>query len=738
MSAGDHSFRARPETGPESPRPGRSLGRRPFAGLALALTVLALSLAVWPAPAALAAASDWSRTDYSRVRLVSAVDAAGDGQVLLLGLQFRMAPKWKTYWRSPGDAGYPPKLDWTGSENVAGAAVSWPVPARYAIFGLNTFVYQDEVVLPIEITPSEAGKPVRLRLAVDYLLCDQICIPYAAKLALDLPAGPAVPSRFTNLIGRYAARVPGNGADHGLAIEQVRLTGKEAAPVLEVLARSNLAFTKPDILVEGPKQLQFGIPDVEISGGGKMALLRIPVAVSGETAVPSKSPRLTLTLVDGARAMEKTVTAVPGMEEAAPLSTLFTILALALLGGFILNLMPCVLPVLSIKLLGMIEHGGGERGRVRLGFLMTAAGILFSFLVLAVAALGLRSAGATVGWGIQFQQPAFLVAMSLVLTLFAANMWGIFEIRLPGWASGLAAGGGEGQSLGGAFGTGAFATLLATPCSAPFLGTAVGFALSRGAFEIFAVFAALGIGLALPYLLVAAAPGLARHLPRPGPWMVVFRRILGVALAATVLWLVSVLAVQSGINAAIAVGALMAVTVLVLWRRARLPQASAGAGRALAAGAVVVVAVLAFLVPAFLAPGGAERPVAGVVDGVWRPFDKVQILNHVGAGTTVFVDVTADWCLSCQLNKSLVLDRGEVAARLAGDSVVAMRADWTRPSDEISAYLASFGRYGIPFNVVYGPGAPSGVVLSELLTTDEVLAAFGRASAGGGVKSSRR
>jgi suppressor for copper-sensitivity B len=701
--------------------------------------VLALSLAVGPSRGALAAASDWAPTDHSSVRLISAVDAVGRGQTLGLGLQFRMAPKWKTYWRSPGDAGYPPKLDWTGSENVADAAVSWPVPGRYAIFGLNTFIYEDEVVLPIEISAREAGKPVRLRLAVDYLLCDQICIPYAAKLALDLPAGPAAPSRFTKLIGRYAARVPGDGVGNGLAMEQVRLTGNEAAPVLEVLARSSRgAFAKPDILIEGPKQLQFGIPDVEISGAGMTALLRIPVTVSGETAVPPKSPRLTLTLVDGARAMEKTLTAVPGMEEAAPLSTLFTILALALLGGFILNLMPCVLPVLSIKLLGVIEHGDGERGRVRLGFLMTAAGILFSFLVLALTALGLRSAGGAIGWGIQFQQPAFLVAMSLLLTLFACNMWGIFEIRLPGWAYGLTTEGRESRSLGGAFGTGAFATLLATPCSAPFLGTAVGFALARGPFEIFAVFAALGIGLALPYLLVAAAPGLARHLPRPGPWIVVFRRILGFALAATVLWLVSVLAVQSGTIAALAVGALMAVTVLVIWRRARLPQASAGAGRAIAVAAVGVVAVLAFLAPVLLAPKGAETPVAGVVDGVWRPFDKVQILNHVGAGKTVFVDVTADWCLSCQVNKALVLDRGEVAARLKGDQVVAMRADWTRPSDEISAYLASVGRYGTPFNVVYGPGAPSGVVLSELLTANEVLEAFQRAGAGGGVKSSRR
>lgn len=738
MAFWDRALPFRPETGAESPAPGRGPAVLRRRGLGGALIALASLLAVLPAGGALAAASGWASTDHSAVRLISAADAVGTDRTLRLGLQFRMAPKWKTYWRAPGDAGYPPKLDWTGSKNVAAAAVSWPVPDRYTIFGLNTFVYENEVVLPITLTPRETGNPVRLNLAVDYLLCDEICIPYAAKLALDLPAGPAVPDRLADVIDRYAARVPGDGADNGLAIEQVRLAGTEAAPVLEVLARSRSAFAKPDILVEGPKQLQFGRPEVEVSGAGKTALLRIPVGVSGETAVPPRSPKLTLTLVDGARAMEKTVTAVPGVEEAARSGALLTILALALLGGLILNLMPCVLPVLSIKLLGVIEHGGGERGRVRLGFLMTAAGILFSFLVLAVAALGLKGAGAAIGWGIQFQQPAFLVAMSLLLTLFACNLWGIFEINLPGWAYGVAADGRESRSLGSAFGTGAFATLLATPCSAPFLGTAVGFALARGAFEIFAVFAALGIGLALPYLVVAAAPGLARHLPRPGPWMVVFRRILGFALAATVLWLVSVLAVQSGSFAAIAVGALMAVTVLVIWARARFSRTKGGAGGAMAAGAVGVIAVLALLAPVLFAPEVTETPVAGVADGVWRPFDKVEILNHVGAGKTVFVDVTADWCLSCQVNKTVVLDRGEVAARLAGDGVVAMRADWTRPSDAISDYLASFGRYGIPFNVVYGPRAPSGIVLSELLTTDEVLDALARAGADGGVKASRR
>ncbi len=695
-----------------------------------ALIALGALFAVLPADGARAAATAWSRTEHSAVRLISAVSGVGRAESLRLGLQFRMKPKWKIYWRSPGDAGYPPVSDWKGSGNVASATTSWPVPERYTIFGLNTFVYMNEVVLPVELRVREPGKPVHISAAVSYLVCDQICIPYQAQLTLELPAGTADPTRFTNLIYRHLARVPRQGPVQGLAIEQVRLTGEKTALVLEVLARSDLPFTAPDLFVEGPRQLQFGVPEVELSGSGETALFSVPVSVSGETGIPPEAPRLTLTLVDGGRAMEQAVTAVPGMEKVTPLAPLLGILALALLGGLILNLMPCVLPVLSIKLLGVISHGGGERRRVRLGFLSSAAGILFSFMVLAAAAVAVKGAGVGVGWGVQFQQPAFLVAMALIVTLFACNLWGLFEVRLPGWASDLAARAGEGQGLGGSFATGAFATLLATPCSAPFLGTAVGFAFARGTVEIFAVFAALGVGLALPYLVVAAAPGLATRLPRPGPWMAVLRKVLGFALAATALWLVWVLAAQSGIRAAVAVGILMLGLIPVFWARRLLGARMMKAARVLGPAAVVVLASLAFLAPPLLAPASAPAPRAQALDSIWRPFDKVEILNQVGAGKVVFVHVTADWCITCQVNKSLVLDRGEVAKRLGGDSVVAMWADWTRPDDEIAGFLASFGRYGIPFDAVYGPGAPSGLVLSELLSAAEVLAALDRAAGG--------
>src|SRR5690606_10328334 len=287
----------------------------------------------------------------------------------------------------------------------------------------------------------------------------------------------------------------------------------------------------------------------------------------------------TLTVVDGLRGLERDVTLEPLVDAASPVAApveaagagdfagLLPILALALLGGLILNLMPCVLPVLSIKLLAAVGHGGRESGAVRLSFLASAAGILTSFLLLAGAAIAVKSAGLTVGWGIQFQQPLFLAAMALLVTLFALNLFGLFEITLPGWLGAAAQGPGSGpagHSVAGHFLTGAFATLLATPCSAPFLGTAVGFALSRGAVEILAVFAALGLGLAAPYLLVAAAPALATRLPRPGPWMITLRRLLGIALAATAIWLLSVLAAQLGwASAAIALLLLLALACLV-------------------------------------------------------------------------------------------------------------------------------------------------------------------------------
>ncbi|MFQ5971942.1 MAG: protein-disulfide reductase DsbD family protein [Alphaproteobacteria bacterium] len=685
------------------------------------------ALVMWALPAlAGEAASEWQAGEKAQVRLIAATSSVGQLTTVPIGLEVRLEPGWKTYWRSPGDAGIPPHVDWEGSGNVAETDFLYPAPERFSYYDLETFGYGDRVVYPIDVRPEEPGKPLNLRANVDLLVCADVCIPHSMSVALDLPEGPADPSQHANLLSRFRSQVPGDGARAGLALENSALAGTLEKPIVRVAFTATEPFVDPDLLIEGPEFVFFGKPELRINEGGR----RLVVSVGAEDAFGEPGPidvtsePLVVTLIDGERAMEAQISPAFGPLGGGAASgiSFWAILALALVGGLILNLMPCVLPVLSIKLLSVVGHGGGDPRHVRIGFLAATAGIVSSFLLLATGLAVLKLAGSAVGWGIQFQQPAFIIAMVAILTLFATNLLGLFEIRLPGRISDVAVTHSGGTRLGGHFLSGAFATLLATPCSAPFLGTAVGFALSRGALETYAVFAALGIGMATPFLAVAAFPKVATKLPRPGPWMVTLKRVLSLALVATAIWLLSVLAAQVSLTAAVAVGVFMLVAAVLIAARGRIP---ARLGRAVPAG-VLGAMVLAFLTPVTL-PTVASPATGPAADIVWRPFDRGSILELVSAGQVVFVDVTADWCITCQVNKKRVLEAGEVARTLAADGVVAMRADWTRPSEEISDYLASFSRFGIPFNVIYGPDAPAGVPLPELLSSNAVLDAFSEA-----------
>lgn len=762
----------------------RLLGFGPPRALLSAIVIVVALLSLAP-PGARAQTMDgagpWFDTEQGSVRLIAAVDKAGEGETLKLGLEFQLQPGWKIYWRSPGDAGFPPRPDWTDSRNVAETAIAWPAPERFTIFEMQTFGYGGEVVLPITLTPERPGEAVRLAGTVNYLTCKEICIPYDAALSIDLPAGSAKGAPGAHLIDKYRAAVPvkqrGGAADTpgGLAIESARIApaapagetiqgssqgSSEPGLVLRVAARSTTDFDDApmELLVEGPAGSWFGRAEARIDPGGHGARLTVPGG--GATAAALAGQPLTLTLIDGARAVEATLapTLAPtlggegpspgerfldaieptsGKASAAETVSLgfWAVIGFALLGGLILNLMPCVLPVLSLKLMGAVSKSGGTRREIRFGFLASAAGIVVSFLVLAVAAIAVKTAGLTVGWGIQFQQPVFLAFMVALLVLFTCNLLGLFEFRLPGAVTDHAAQAGQGSGYSGDFVTGAFATLLATPCSAPFLGTAVGFALSRGPADILAVFLALGIGLAGPYLAVAALPGIARLLPRPGPWMIWLRRVLALALVGTALWLLDILRVTIGAESAAAIGMMAGLAGIVL-------GAKRVQGSRLARFAWPLSAMLAFLTviyPLTIGHGvrgdmpATARQADGAGDGdgriEWIDFDRAAIADHVAAGRTVFVDVTADWCVTCQWNKKTVVERGAVAEWLSGPEVVAMRADWTRPDPGIADYLASFGRYGIPFNAVYGPDAPSGVTLPELLSETDVLEAAAAAGA---------
>jgi len=684
----------------------------------------AVLVAGLPTTAAMAGATGWVGDDHAAARLIAASDATGSAATVEAGLEIRLAPGWHAYWRTPGDAGIPPSVGWAGSDNLKHADIAWPAPARYSLQGFETAGYRDHVILPIALVLARPGQPLDLHALVSWAACANICVPYSTKLDLRLSAGPAAPSAEAGLIVAARAEVPQPLAAAGVDLVSANAVGNGADTALKVRLRSRAAaFETPDLFVEGLDKGSPGRPEAALSQAGRTVRLTVPIREADAAAVVGK--KLTLTLVDGTRAVEFSTTPLPGAP-AGEAARLLPILAIALLGGLVLNAMPCVLPVLSLKLLSVASHAGAARRRVRVGLLMTALGVLASFALIAAALIVLKASGSVIGWGIQFQWPWFIAALAAVTTLFAASLWGWLPILLPRFAYEAATDLRVETPYADAFLTGAFATLLATPCSAPFVGTAVGFALAQGPTEIGSVFAALGLGMAAPYLAIAAFPRLVRLLPRPGRWMNGLRIVLGLVLAGTAIWLLFVLAALSGARVALgAAAALIAVVVmLALKSRHVIP---AGAARLTSATAVALVAA-AVLWPAL---AGVAAPGAAVTAGRWRPFEAGEIQRLVGQGKTIFVDVTAVWCLTCKVNEAVVLDREPVAGRLFGPNVVAMRGDWTRPDSALTRYLASFGRYGIPFNAVYGPGRPDGELLPELLTAGAVENALDRAAAPG-------
>ena len=688
--------------------------------------LLVLCLALAAIRPAWAESGAWSVSEPASARLVSAVGGTGDLAVVPAGIEIRLDGDWKTYWRSPGDAGLPPVLDWGVSTNLAGATLLYPAPERVTVLGIQTFGYKHDVVFPLDIKVAEPGKPLDLRLKLDILVCAQQCIPKSFDLGLSVPAGPATPDAEAQKLAQVRATVPSDSRSTGLSIVSAEEVSDHGQPALEVRARADQPFAAPDIIPEAAPEADFGAPRVTVSTDRRQAVFDLPLARKLPVGASLTGRALTLTLVDGARALEQSTAITRGANaaEGSASPSILAMLAIALLGGLILNLMPCVLPVLSLKFIAVVSQGGRAPAAVRAGFLATAAGIVLSFLAIAGALVAVKAAGHTVGWGIQFQEPGFIAAMAVLVTVFACHLAGFFEVPLPRFLAKAASNRlGPDESLAGHFVTGAFATLLATPCSAPFLGTAVGFALAGSSLTIFAIFLALGVGLALPYLLIAAVPRVATKMPKPGRWMLWLKQAMAVPLAGTAVWLVTILAAQVGAAAAIAcAGLLVALTALLVWR-----DRAGEARRGFIVPLVITVALLTVVLPDVMAAQVGTGSAEADELIAWQNFDRARIRSLVSQGRTVFVDVTADWCLTCQANKRFVLSREALAKRL-NDPTVSMKADWTRPNAEIAAYLATYGRYGIPFNIVYGPGAPAGIVLPELLTPDAVDAALSKAS----------
>lgn len=696
------------------------------------MLVLCLSVTVQTllSPAALAAATPWVGDANAAARLITAVEAAGSAGQIDAALQIRLAPGWHAYWRSPGDAGFPPSINWSGSQNVKSAQLFWPAPKRFILDGLITQGYENAVVFPIAVALNQSDQPVRLQARVHYAACKDICVPYTANFTLPLPAGVAMPGPEAPLIAAAWNTVPATPAEAGLNVSSVVISNVDnpsPGPVLSVvMATGSNPFLHPDIFIEGLPGSTPGSPTISLDPENHRAILS--VFLKDRRAAPIADKSLQFTLEGGIQPVTFTATPVLGpLPGRANGQDNAGIILIALLGGLILNIMPCVLPVLSLKLFGLISATGTQRQQFRLNLLATAAGVMFSFLIIAVLLILLKTAGAAIGWGIQFQQPWFLGAMVVLTALFAANLWDWLPIGTPGFAGQAAAIGASGHPRIVSFFTGALATILATSCSVPFVGTAVGFALARDSITILGIFMALGLGMALPYLAIAAAPKLVSFLPKPGAWMIKLRIALGFALLGTAIWLVTIIAAVVSFPAAIISSIILLSFMAILFVRYRTGFALR-LRRRIWSGFALILAVAGIMMPGMLhqtAVRSAYKDVASV--SAFQPFDQSRINGLVAQNKLVFVDITAAWCLVCKVNALTVLDRDPVAAQLRAANVVAMRADWTRPSPVITAYLESFHRYGVPLDVIYGPGAPSGILLPSLLTPGAVTDAFRRA-----------
>lgn len=698
-----------------------------FRLFSLLLTALA------PATAA-AQASDWQGIDKAQVRLVSSLSTTNGQADHLYGLEFQMEKGWKVYWRSPGDAGYPPALTWNDTPNLDHAALRWPRPSEFEVLGLQTLGYKDHVIFPVDVALKDPAEPFNGTLNVRFLTCDEICIPVEVNLGFDTPSGQdGTLTAHAQDINKYVSLVPHAAQDRGVELTYTSIApaadGKKADVTFHVQAP--WAWQNPTVYVEGPLELVFSTPTLQRNGDS--TILGIRSTAEGLHYLdqsPADIP-FSLTILDGdtaieaaaftlqSNAPEPSTTLRPfASPETAGLSR-WVVLGFALLGGFILNFMPCVLPVLSLKVFGLIHHAHEPVARARKRFLATSIGIIASFLILAAVLFGLQSGGVAIGWGIQFQQPLFLLALAVITSLFACNMWGFFEIQLPSKLNALGHEAGQSKGYGGDFLTGAFATLLATPCSAPFLGTAIGFAFTQGPLDLFLIFAALGVGLALPYLLLALYPQAGRWLPKPGPWMVYLKSFLGLLLLGTALWLLSVLFNQIGTTATFVAAAGLSIMILAFALRNTLKG-----GKKL----VVSLSILSTLaLPLFFQSAPQASADYALSEEIWQPYSDADIQKRVQAGEVIFVDVTADWCITCQVNKRLVTYNGDVFDALENGEVTAMKADWTNPDPAISKFLARYNRYAIPFNIVYGPEAPEGIILPEILTQESVIDAFSKA-----------
>jgi len=678
-----------------------------------------LLAAVWLGLAApvSAAESEAVRSPRATVTLVSDTDAISPGVPLRVALRLRLEPGWHTYWKNPGDAGAPAEIFFRLPAGMTAGEIAWPAPERLPEGPLMTFGYTGEVLLPVTLTPGAAAGQIEAQAT--WLACEKICVPEEGIFRLLLPAGSPGPAREAPLFVAADRAMPRPlpwpariAADGVLAVQSPEISRATVAD----------AWFMPDL----PGVIEHSAAQLLATGADGLRLALTPAS----EFKPAAALAGLLTVVDrSGQRVVFSVAAAPGLLEVGttdlPALPLLRAIAFAFLGGLILNLMPCVFPVLAMKAVSLAGLSGTARAAARRGALFYTLGVLMAFAVLAGALLAARSVGAAAGWGFQFQSPVFVAVMAWLLFAIGLNLSGVFaiEARLAGAGQNFASRGG----VVGNFATGLLAAIVATPCTAPFMGAAIAAALGASVPVAIAVFLAMGLGLAAPYVVLAVTPGFARLMPRPGPWMDFLRQALAFPMYAASGWLVWVMSQSLGPP-----GVLVTVGgFLLVGLAARVfggTQNSVGARpRRIGAGLAVVALLLAVaLLPALSSVEPAvDRPV--LETGADR-FSAARLADLRAEGRPVFVNMTAAWCITCLVNERVALAPDAVRRQFAQRRIVYLKGDWTRQDPEITAFLRQHGRDGVPLYVFYPPRGPA-IVLPQILTEGIVLDVLAR---GGG------
>ncbi|MBX3716389.1 MAG: thioredoxin family protein [Burkholderiales bacterium] len=688
----------------------------------LAAASLLLALAAQAAPV---------RTEHVEAELLAEAAAAVPGKPATVGLRLRMDKDWHTYWRNPGDSGLPTKIRWTLPEGWQAGPIQWPYPEAQRVGPLMNYGYSGEAMLLVELTPPADAKPgpVAIKADADWLVCKDICIPEKATLTLPFaveggspPAASGNAALFAKARAQLPVAVAGWTAESTLA--GAKLTLRVVPPAGAVAPARVMFFPFRENFVDHPA------PQALVRDGAGVRLevkLMEPVPtdvkeVAGllvaESAWPGHAGRKAVEIAMPVVASLPAPAAPVGVPAGEAGGSLLVALAFAFAGGLLLNLMPCVFPVLGIKVMGFVRHAHGDSRALWMQGAVFSVGVLVSFLVLAGLLLALRAGGAQLGWGFQLQSPAFVTLLAALFFLMALNLFGVFE--WGGFAQSMTSSLSAQGRYADAFLAGVLATVVATPCTAPFMGAAVGFTLAQPAPVSLAVFAMLGVGMALPVLALSFFPGALKRLPKPGPWMETFKQVMAFPLFATVIWLAWVLGAQAGNDAVMALLAGLLVLGIGAWIYGRWARSES---------------LLRFVFAALFAAAGlwlawpgpdakpGEARAAAVKEGeiAWQPWSPERVAELRASGTPVFVDFTAAWCVTCQVNKRVALNRDEVARALADRGVVALKADWTNHDPRITAALAELGRNALPVYALYAPGQAQPKLLPEVLTVSLVL-----------------